>query len=421
MKIMKRKKINLYGGAALITTALLLSSCINDVELADPGSGTSDKTLTLTINTGSTAENAGTRVTNITSDPKDDVNKPEEKINRVTVGIFNSEGTTVKIIKEFASGDAGLTGDTHNIATLTSASLASGDQVLVAVNAPSGTFSGVTNVNEFELKTIDIGAALATSGGSVGPAEVSDNLPMFGTGSILDNSGLKATVLVYHLVSKISLNSLSVAFDANGAYSAATFTPTEVFLLNVPNKLTVSPVGSVATTYTGYSSPGGTGSDLWCHGAISTDGISTTTYSLKEYLGTGTFNPTATALSGDGTSSATAAWGGATANKLFFYTMPNKNTTTYNTRLVIKGNFVPNTGGTSTTYYYPVDINIGDNGSAVDGGNVKVVAPNINYQLGVIIKSIGVTDPTGTLNQNSVSVTATVQPFVAGSQTSTFN
>ena len=417
MKIMKRNKINLYGGAALITTALLLSSCINDVELADPGSGTSDKTLTLTINTGSTAENAGTRVTNITSDPKDD----ENKINRVTVGIFNSEGTTVKIIKEFTStgtGDEALTGDTHNIATLTSASLAYGDQVLVAVNAPSGRFSGVTTVSDFESKTMSIDESLATSAsGSEGEVEVPGNLPMFGTGSIgTDFSGI--TVSVYHLVSKVSLNSLSVAFDANGAYSAATFTPKEVFLLNVPNKLKVSPVGSVATTYTGYSSPGGTGSDLWCHGAISADSINTTTYSLKEYLGTGTFNPTATALSGDGTSSAT--WGGATANKLFFYTMPNNNTTN-NTRLVIKGNFVPNTGGTSTTYYYPVNINIGDDGSAVDGGNVKVVAPNINYQLEVIIKSIGVTDPTGTLNQNSVSVTATVQPFVAGSQTSTFN
>lgn len=101
--------------------------------------------------------------------------------------------------------------------------------------------------------------------------------------------------------------------------------------------------------------------------------------------------------------------------------MPNNNTTTYNTRLVIKGDFVPKTGVTSTTYYYPVNINIGDDGLAVDGGNVKVVAPNINYQLEVIIKSIGVTDPTGTLNQNSVSVTATVKPFVDGSQTSTFN
>src|SRR5574344_1533078 len=133
MKIMKRKKINLYGGAALITTALLLSSCINDVELADPGSGTSDKTLTLTINTGSTAENAGTRVYNQSSDPG---TTTENTINRVTVGVFGSDNN-VKIIKEFASGD--LTGDTHNIATLTSASLAPDDQVLVAVNAPSGT------------------------------------------------------------------------------------------------------------------------------------------------------------------------------------------------------------------------------------------------------------------------------------------
>lgn len=416
MKIMKRKKINLYGGAALITTALLLSSCINDVELADPGSGTSDKTLTLTINTGSTAENAGTRVYNQSSDPG---TTTENTINRVTVGIFNSGGTTVKIIKEFTStgtGDEALTGVTHNTATVTSASLASGDQVLVAVNAPSGMFSGVTTVSDFESKTMSIDESLATpaSGGSAGEVEVPGNLPMFGTGSIgSDFSGI--TVSVYHLVSKISLNSLSVAFDANGAYSAATFTPTEVFLLNVPNKLTVSPVGSVATTYTGYSSPVGTGSDLWCHGAISTDGISTPPYSLKEYLGTGDISSGQTPLSGT-----SATWGGATAKKLFFYTMPNNNTTN-NTRLVIKGDFVPNTGGTSTTYYYPVNINIGDDGLVVDGGNVKVVAPNINYQLGVIIKSIGVTDPTGTLNQNSVSVTATVQPFVDGSQTSTFN
>lgn len=388
MKIMKRKKINLYGGAALITTALLLSSCINDVELADPGSGTSDKTLTLTIRTDGT-DNTETRVYNQSSDPG---TTTENTINRVTVGVFGSDNN-VKIIKEFASGDAGLTGVTNNTVTVTSASLASGDQVLVAVNAPSGRFSGVTTVSDFESKTMSIDESLATSAsGSLCEVEVPGNLPMFGTGSIgIDFSGI--TVSVYHLVSKVSLNSLKVDFDATGAYSAATFKPEEVFLLNVPNKLKTCRVGE---TYT-YCTPSGSEGDMWCHG-FST---AITAFQAKPYLGTGDISSGQTALSGT-----SGTWG----SKQYFYTMPNSGSSN-KTRLVIKGSFDPDGSGETVAkdYYYPITINSG-----------KVV-PNQNYVLDVTIKSIGTESPTGTVSSESVEVTVSVQGFVEAQQNEIFN
>ena len=393
-RIFKFKNVSVPVMAAMF----LLSSCINDAELADntgTGSDAAPKTLTLTINTGTTSANIGTRATIVGTDPGTAL---ENTINRVTVGIFSSNGTTVKTIQEVAQ--------TGNVVIVTSGLLASDDQVLVAVNAPAGTFSGVTNVSGFESKTIGIDAALTSDG----KAEVSSNLPMFGTGSITGTTSLTATVTVYHLVSKISLASLGVAFDASGAYSAATFTPTEVFLLNVPDKLNIDPISSYS-----YST-----SSLWYEGAISGDGINTTSYPYKEYLGTGTLDgttiPASATLSGT-----SATWKkDAATNNLFFYTMPN-NSTTNNTRLVIKGTFVPSVGGTSATYYYPVNINLASDGTAVDGGTAKVVAPNKHYQLNVTIKSIGVTDPIATLDQKSVTVTATVQPFAdPSSQTTIF-
>ncbi len=396
---MKRKSFMIKSMMVPVTAAiLLLSSCINDAELADntgTGSDGTPKTLTLTINTG-TANNAGTRTTTVGTDPG---TTSENTINRVTVGIFSSDGTTVKTIQEVAQ--------TSNAVTVTSGLLASGDQVLVAVNVPAGTFSGVTDVSGFESKTIGIDAALTSDG----KAEVSSNLPMFGTGSITGTTTLTATVNVYHLVSKISLASLGVAFDAAGAYSTATFTPTEVFLLNVPDKLNIIPRSSHSYCTSGPS----------YEGVISGDGINITSYPYKEYLGTGTLDNTTTPASAalSGASGTSATWGGSNANKLFFYTMPNNNTTN-NTRLVIKGTFVPSAGGTPATYYYPVNINLASDGtSAVDGGTAKVVAPNKHYQLNVTIKSIGVTDPIATLDQKSEAVTATVQNFDAASNQTT--
>jgi hypothetical protein len=372
--IMKRKSLMIRSMIVPMTAVMfLLSSCINDADLTDStntGSDSTPKTLTLTINTGST----GTRVYNQTTDPG---TTSENTINRVTVGIFGTDNN-VKIIKEFEPGGSSV--------SVTSASLASGDQVLVAVNTPTGTFKNAATVSEFESKTMTIDESLATSAsGSVGVVEVPGNLPMFGTGSITGTTSLTATVPVYHLVSKIALNSLKVDFDANGAYSTATFTPTEVFLLNVPDKVNIYPIASYS-----YYSP-----SSWYEGAVSADGINTTNYPYREYLGTGDISSDQTVLSTSGT----ATW----ANKLYFYTMPNSGSSN-KTRLVIKGDFDPD-GGTNenaTTYYYPITINPDNSGTVV---------PNQSYQLSVIIKSIGTDSPTGTISQESVGVTVTVQPF----------
>lgn len=366
MKTMKRKKINLYGWAVSITTALLLSSCINDVELADSGSVNSDKTLSITINqTGSQ-----TRTTNISADP----GSTENTINRVTIGVFDSEGTTLRTLKEIS----GLSGTIYD-ASITAHDITTTDQVLVAVNAPSGTFAGVTNVTDFKAETM--GLITALTGSDSGTSESASTLPMFGTNSAaitISGSACTASVTVKHLVAKVSLTSLTVNFDATGGYKAAKFTPTEIFLTNVPDKLKFSdsPYSSGTTFYQGES---------------------TNTTNLAAYLGTGTLS--ATSLSGSSSSS----WG-----TLYFYTMPNSTSTP--TRLVIKGNFDSDGDDTSDTgsVYYPVTINSG------------TVEPNKNYQLTVVIKSKGSDSAGTTIDQQTATVNITVSDFTGSSSTTTF-
>ena len=55
-----------------------------------------------------------------------------------------------------------------------------------------------------------------------------------------------SNVTVNHLVAKVTLNSLSVNFTGTG-HASATFKPLEVFLINVPDELTMEYDG---TNYT---------------------------------------------------------------------------------------------------------------------------------------------------------------------------
>lgn len=360
MKTMKKKKINLYGGAALITTALLLSSCINDVELADSGSENSDKTLSIIINQAGSQ----TRTTNISTDP----GSTENTINRVTIGVFDSGGTTLRTLKEIS----GLSGTSYD-ASITAHDIATDDKVLVAVNAPSGTFAGVTNETDFKAKTLGIATAL--TGSDSGTGESASTLPMFGTNSAaitISGSACTASVTVNHLVAKISLTSLTVNFDATGGYKDATFTPTEIFLTNVPDKLKFSDSQYYTST-------------------ILYQGESSVTTNYAEYLGTGTLTANKLSLSN-------LSWG-----TLYFYTMPNSpNDPADCTCLVIKGTFDSDGAGTADTgsdVYYPVMINSG------------TVAPNMNYKLTIEIKSKGSASASTTIDEQTATVKITVADF----------
>jgi hypothetical protein len=339
----------------------------------------------------------------------------ENTINSVTIGIFDKTADKdgnypVKTIQEVAGSAT---------PSITTSQLAEGDHVLVAVNAKAGTFAGVKNLAEFEAKTLAIDDALA-DGKSDATAVANTKLPMFGTGDIApkgeSTTEFTADVPVYHMVAKVTLQSLYVDFDATGAYKDATFTPTEVFMYNVPDKLDFYPASSPTSYVYNYLT---TKTPTYYNGEAGDA-------SVKAYLGTGTtltpFSPAHATISGVNGSSA-YSWGTVGTKILFLYTMPN--TSTKPTQIIIKGTFRP--VGTDTgkeTVYYPVNINYNYNAgtpTAVDGGILKQVYPNKNYVIDVTIKGKGVDDLTKSLDPEIVTAHITVNSFVDAPQSNTFN
>ncbi|MDN5553884.1 hypothetical protein [Prevotella sp.] len=386
-----------------LSVLYLMSSCSSEELPATEKPSTGPQTLTLNL------KPAGTRAA-IYTDPG---TTAENTISIVTIGIFDqtADGNgnyPVKTIQEVTTSSTSP--------SITTSQLVAGDKILVAVNAKAGTFTGAKNLTEFENKTLAIDDALASGNGSA-TTVASSNLPMFGTGTIAGSSTtFTAAVDVYHMVSKITLRSLSVNFSATGAYSAAKFTPTAVFLSNVPDKLDFYPVD--ATNMTSYSTFATVGTLQ--------QGESGTSSNLKAYLGTASpigYSPVNATLSGVNTGS-TYNWGTVSpsvTNILYLYSMPSSATTP--ARLVIKGTFDPDgTNANSSTVYYPVNINYKSaDGSAADGGTAKVVYPNKNYILDVTIQGKGSSSATVPIDPQSATANITVKSFVDASQENVFN
>lgn len=405
-----KSKFQMLAASFLMTaSAFWLTSCSSD-DVVQGGTSKADLSLTLKINTG----NVGSRATAWTSDPAGSNNADENKINTLTVGIFSSDGNTVKTIVELTAGDSNgntLSQDGTE-ARIVTTSLKADDKVLVVANAPigKGMFAGVSTVAGFQAVQEDAKDALTDRSSEA--TEIATNLPMYGEGSLTGSgSQFNASVQVQHQVAKITLDDLSVAFDANGAYKDAEFTPTEFFLVNVPEKLAFN-------------------NDAWVSSASHLHGCDvTTTYTglansvlnspwgnYKEYLATGTL--TATALSRSNTDF---------NSKAYFYATPNANDQTgdKNLKLIIAGNF--KVGGVDKgTVFYPVNLNAtytsdGNSSAANNGGTDKFkVYPNKNYKCKVVIKTIGTIDPTQNLDPQAASITVSVKNFEEANQTTTF-
>lgn len=400
-----KTKIQLFAAFLLLAVgALWLTSCSSEDAVQGSGSQ-ADATLTLTINTGK----VGSRATNWTTDPGSNKANSENKINRLTVGVFSSDGNTVKTIVELTPTSESNPSGTYlqgNIANIVTTSLAANDKVLVAVNAPTGKFAGVANVTAF--KAVEEDAKDALTDGSSEATEIATNVPMFGENTLSGTGSVfTTTVSVQHQLAKISLTDLEVAFDANGPYKEAEFTPTEFFLVNVPEKLAFS-------------------SNAWVNGASHLHGMSSTTYSsltaaskwgtYKEYLSSAATG--STALKGTFAKYASAAY--------FYVTPSDDDTADGKMKLIIAGTFKTNSSDGGTTVFYPVAINAnyaanGTPSAATNGGaEVFKVYPNKNYVCKVVIKTKGTTDPTQNLDPQTATVTVTVTDFVEAKQTTTF-
>ena len=235
------KKIN-HLISALIMAAMTagLASCSSSDEPSSVSDNT-PKELTLTIMSTKPVTKAA-----LSSDPSAN----EKDINRITVGIFSSDGSEVRTIQEFyereTTSDAGIAGTnkfynaTNGAATVkvVTTKMTDGDKVAIAINAPANKFNSVSTLAGFNAVLLDADNAIARdASGAIKNDPQSNNIPMYGvsTASIDAGTNYKATVSVKHITAKVTLEKLSVKFAADGPYSAASFTPEEIFLYSVPD------------------------------------------------------------------------------------------------------------------------------------------------------------------------------------------
>ena len=395
------------GFLSLAAVALSFTSCSSE----DVASGTNQggkSLLTLSINTGNVNN---TRANDwIGSDPSD-----EDKIQSMTVGIF--DGDNVKTIVELTagSGEGTKLDPDGKKATIVTTSLKGTETVLVAVNAPAKTFQGVLKADDFKGKTV--AADVALCGGTVGDKQNVSKTPMFGSATLSKKDGTStseftASVNVYHMLSKVHLKALNVQFNENGAFKEASFTPTDIFMVNVPNDVKFNVTSNTdASAWTNTSTfLHGWSNDDYSDANANASGMG----DYKKYLTTGAFT-SPTELKGT-----SASFG----QEVYFYTLPNGKTDLANrTKLVIAGTFKNNTSDPGTKVYYPVPINAKfDNSGNVTAaeGTKYAVYPNKVYNCTVNIKAKGAPTPNESLEPQTASVTVTVEPYNPADQTTNF-
>ena len=358
----------------------------------------------------------------------DITNDGENTINRVAVGIFDSEGN-VKMVKTFERGEitSGESGDIKSgtVTLTTTTALATTDHVLVACNAPANVFTGaIANEDAFRAKTITTDEALyGASAHTTENAVDFTNLPMFGYVNELkqktdDQTGTQFTaeVSVYHLVAKITLESFTL--DNKDAMADASFDPEGIFLAHVPDQLDFQNVTATSSAAAYFTDPALSYSTYY-HGCMTKKPTTDNAAFLgKAYLGM------------DATTSTVDSKTVNTVDGLVAYTMPNSNTEDANaTFLVVKGKFHYKSGDAGTEVWYPLYINYSNTTDGKHVGEEKKVYPNFNYKMKVTVQGFGekpAYDENGNpditpLVPRTVSVKVTPQSFVDATSEVTLN
>lgn len=394
-------KINI-GFLALAAVALWFTSCSSEDVASGTNQGNQESILLLSFNTG----NMGTRgatTTNLTAD--------EKKINDMTIGIYSSDGqrlrTVQKLTKADSEGEATpgsnkfyMDGSGNAVAKIvTTAALTAGDQVLVAANTGSADFSKKGTADGF--KSVEIDATTALTGTSAGTALTAATLPKFGTSSGKLQAGSNKSefsapdIKLKNLVSKITLQSISVDFAADGPYASATFEPQEMYLVSVPNKMQFSETAWINNPGSYFS-----GNDK---GFLKVTLSTPSSEGASKVLSVN--NPTFTGTPAD-----------------VLYTIPNSNTEANKTVLVIKGQF----SGETKSVYYKLPLNVAGytagkpSGPVAAGTSAFQIPSGKNIKCNITIKTIGSTNPDAESGPLTATLTVTVDPWDDLDQTTTF-
>ena len=372
---MKTKQCTLMALAAL-----LFAACGNQNEPPVPAEKTAKLEITL-AGTPAAVKPEGAAMAAVRSTGDAILTEEEVKIERVAVGVFNSDNK-VNVIREFTTEE--VTAKKANVLC----SPATGASVIVVANAPSGHFAGVTTKAAFTAKTVDLSATVT------GTSQLGNKLPMSGENTGVNLTGgntVTSTVTISRLVGRVSIGSIQTAFDQNGQYKAATFKLSKIFLHNANITSTVAPGAPVGT------SP--------------QSGQTDDTYAYLR-------NDIAPVQSITGTPYTTLYW---------FYTFANDGSSAP-TRLVLYGDFDPDgtTGSApAVPVYYPITINKTQTGTIIAGGTGTAtgeVKANATYTLTATIKGKGSSGPDVELIPATLDLTVSVATWALNiTQDVTFN
>lgn len=394
-----KTKIQLFAAFLLLAVgALWLTSCSSEDAVQGSGNTGSERVLLLSISTGQTI---GTRAG--TTDLRDD----EKAIEDMTIGIFdaNDNVRTIQSLEKDASATTATAGDgkffisgTKAEAKIVTTGLQAGDKVVVAVNtklnsANEATFKAAKSVPDFNRGYIDATSALTAA--SNGTALLAKKLPKYGEVTLVsagsNSSEFKADVKVKNLVSRVTLASLNTDFATDGPYAGASFTLSDIFLLNVPNYVDFSTNAWTAQTVS------------YIHGS-NVDGTGYTAATDKK---------------------AFLVKSGAAVND-YLYTLPNQYTGSnpQKTILVLKGEFKKADEPTGKSVYYPLALNAkydnAGSATAVDGSTPFVTYPGRNYKCNVTIKTIGSDSPWQEAGPLTATVDVEVEKWTDVEQNTTF-
>lgn len=392
-----KTKIQLFVVFLLLAVgALWLTSCSSEDAVQSGGNTESERVLLLSISTGQT----------IGSRAETDLTTDEKAIEDMTIGIFDANGNvrTIQSLEKDASATTATAGDgkfvisgTKAEAKIVTTGLKAGDNVVVAVNtklnsANAATFKAAKSVADFNKGYIDATSALtaASDGTNLSAAK----LPKYGEVKLVagsNSSEFKADVKVKNLVSRVTLASLTDDFAHDGPYAGASFTLSDIFLLNVPNTVDFSTDAWTAQTVS------------YIHGSDVNGTDYTAANDKKAFL----------------------VKSGAHVND-FLYTLPNQYTgpNPQKTILVLKGEFKKAAGETGKDVYYPLALNaVYDNtgkATAVDGSTPFVTYPGRNYKCNVTIKTIGSDSPWQEAGPLTATVDVEVEKWTDVEQNTTF-
>ena len=402
---------------SVLALGLMASCSSSDDNTTNADTKLVSGTKTLTINITGAHAMAGRNIGSFSTEEGNplQVGGNEATINNLIVIVYDNDNNKFEPANKFVNPTV-----TSNTISEKVYFKATNPSVFVVANVPLNALDAVVgqNMDAFKAVTASLNVTSIT-GDASGTSQVPTNLPMVGSTTTLTQvtpsvaTDFAASVTLYRMVSRIALTKFTTEFVGPAGRS---FTVTDVFLKNVntTSSFLHEQIAADAAKATMNGSPTvGASHDGFL---VASTASGARTPSVASYL----------------LSSYASGWNGE--EPAYFYVFPNTASAFANkTQLVIKGQYVSESGATPTTRYYVCVVNAvpdGDkityaSGSTSDAGS-GTIAANRKYSLEIKVTdgSDGTQEPLtpdevatdvdpNPLGQNNVVLTITVADWAA--------